>query len=136
MLRRNLYCLSLVLFIGSCAPSTEKSTKDNISDKQTQEIASPVDNENSSSTLRNDEHFHTVEIAQMKFIPEDLIVNKGDTILWINNDMVAHDVTEETNKEWTSGAIPVGATWTTVATKSADYYCSIHVVMKGKITVK
>ncbi len=79
---------------------------------------------------------HTVEIKQMKFQPAELSVQKGDTVVWINNDMVAHDVTEEADKAWTSSLIPVGQSWSLVVTESADYYCSIHVVMKGKLIVQ
>ena len=79
---------------------------------------------------------HTVEIKQMKFQPAELIVQKGDTVVWINNDIVAHDVTEESNKSWTSSLMPVGQSWSLVVTQSADYYCSIHVVMKGKLIVQ
>ena len=79
---------------------------------------------------------HTVEIKQMKFQPAELIVQKGDTVVWINNDIVAHDVTEEPSKAWTSSLLPVGQSWSLVVTQSADYYCSIHVVMKGKLIVQ
>jgi plastocyanin len=79
---------------------------------------------------------HTVEIKQMKFQPAELIVQKGDTVVWINNDIVAHDVTEEPDKAWTSSVMPVGESWSLVVTQSADYYCSIHVVMKGKLVIQ
>ena len=29
---------------------------------------------------------HIVEIKKMKFIPEELVLNKGDTVVWINRD--------------------------------------------------
>ena len=79
---------------------------------------------------------HTVEIRQMKFQPAELVVQKGDTVVWINNDIVTHDVTEEPGKTWTSSVIPVGGSWSMVVNQSADYYCSIHVVMKGKLVVQ
>lgn len=78
---------------------------------------------------------YTVEIKDMKFVPENITVNKGDTIIWINKDIVPHDVTEEKSKAWTSSIIPADGSWKMVATEAADYYCSIHVVMKGKIAV-
>lgn len=79
---------------------------------------------------------HTVEIKQMQFQPATLTVQKGDTIVWINQDLVAHDVTEYPGKAWTSGPLATGQSWRMPVTKSADYYCSIHVVMKGKIIVE
>ncbi|MDN5204136.1 plastocyanin/azurin family copper-binding protein [Fulvivirgaceae bacterium BMA10] len=78
---------------------------------------------------------HTVEIKQMKFVPAELHVNKGDTVLFINNDLVAHDVTEEPNGSWTSSALQASESWALQVTQSADYYCSLHIVMKGKIIV-
>lgn len=77
---------------------------------------------------------HQVEIIDMKFQPEQLDVNKGDTVVFTNRDMVAHDATE-VNKAWFSPPLETGESWKWVADKSADYYCSIHVVMKGKINV-
>lgn len=79
---------------------------------------------------------YTVEIKQMKFEPSELVVQKGDTVVWINRDIVAHDVTEESGKAWTSSLMPAGKSWSLAVTKSADYYCSIHVVMKGKLVVQ
>lgn len=78
---------------------------------------------------------YTVEISQMKFTPSELSVQKGDTIIFVNHDLVVHDVTEVPDKAWTSSALPVGKSWSLVALISADYYCSIHQVMKGKIIV-
>lgn len=90
----------------------------------------------STATVKTIPKVHTVEIKQMKFQPEELVVQKGDTVIWINKDIVVHDVTEEPNKLWTSSVIPTGKSWSLVVTQSADYYCSIHVVMKGKLTVQ
>lgn len=78
---------------------------------------------------------HTIHIKSMKFDPAVLTITKGDTVTWINDDMVDHDITEEAKKEWSSGALPTGKSWSKVMNSSADYFCSIHVVMKGKIQV-
>ena len=103
-----VYSLLSVFLLNSCATETEKTIP----------------------------KVHTVEIKQMKFQPAELIVQKGDTVVWVNNDIVAHDVTEESMKTWTSSLLPVGQSWSLVATESANYYCSIHVVMKGKLIVQ
>jgi plastocyanin len=108
ILRRSIFTLCIIFMLSSCATETEK----------------PVPK------------LHTVEIKQMKFQPAELVVQKGDTVVWINNDIVAHDVTEESSKAWTSSVMPVGQSWSLVVTRSADYYCSIHMVMKGKLVVQ
>jgi plastocyanin len=77
----------------------------------------------------------TIEISAMKFVPDVITVSPGTTIVFINNDMVAHDVTEEATNAWTSKSLAPAKSWSLIADKSADYFCSIHVVMKGKIIV-
>jgi Plastocyanin len=79
---------------------------------------------------------YTVEIKQMQFQPAELTVAKGDTVVFINHDIVTHDVTEEPNKAWTSAPLANGSSWSMEVTKSVDYFCSIHPVMKGKLLVQ
>lgn len=78
---------------------------------------------------------HVVEIVQMKFVPEVLNVSHGDTVVWVNKDMVQHDVTELNTNLWTSSRMVTGASWKMVFSKSQVYHCSLHVVMKGKVVV-
>jgi plastocyanin len=77
----------------------------------------------------------TVLIKDMKFVPAVIKVHKGDMIIWFNQDMVGHCVTEEKHNAWTSSTIAAGDSWGMKAEISADYYCAIHKVMKGKIIV-
>ena len=79
---------------------------------------------------------HTVEIKQLKFIPDSIEVNKGDTVTFINRDYVQHDVTEEKAKRWTSGTLKKDESWKTVVKGDEDYFCTLHVIMKGKIRIK
>lgn len=78
----------------------------------------------------------TVEIKDMKFIPDSINVKKGDEVVFVNRDIVTHCVTEEKSKAWTSGMIPAGESYVWKATGSAAYTCAIHTVMKGKIVVQ
>jgi len=78
----------------------------------------------------------TVEIQNMKFIPDSVVVHKGDEVVFVNRDMVNHCVTEEKSKAWTSGIIPAGQSYLLVAKENTQYYCAIHTVMKGKIVVQ
>jgi plastocyanin len=79
---------------------------------------------------------YVIEIKQMQFQPAVLKIHPGDTIVWVNHDIVAHDVTEEAHKTWSSTPLQTGASWRLIAKESADYYCSIHQVMKGKLEVE
>jgi plastocyanin len=71
----------------------------------------------------------------MKFQPADLAIKKGDTVTWINKDFVDHDVTEEKSKAWKSSLLKPGKKYSRVINASTEYFCSIHVVMKGKLKV-
>ena len=71
----------------------------------------------------------------MKFEPEVLVLRSGDTVTWINKDLVDHDVMEEKSKAWRSSPLKPGQKFSRVVKTSADYFCSIHVVMKGKLKV-
>jgi plastocyanin len=79
---------------------------------------------------------HIVKIRQMKFQPSDLIVKKGDKVIFQNDDLVAHDITEEKTKTWSSSQLAPGKSWSMTAERTATYYCSLHPVMKGSIKVE
>lgn len=77
----------------------------------------------------------TVLIENMKFTPDNITVKKGDTLVFINKDIVKHDVTQK-DKAWQSPALGMDESWEHVADHSDEYYCSLHVVMTGKFTVE
>lgn len=118
-LRSSLLVFSCMILFNGCSSSPEKN---NIPPEAPAEKIAPS--------------LYVVQIEQMKFFPEDIKVHKGDTIMWINNDMVAHDITEEKNKIWSSSLLQPGKSWKLIADSSADYYCSIHQVMKGSFQVQ
>ncbi|MBN9484046.1 MAG: cupredoxin domain-containing protein [Bacteroidetes bacterium] len=79
---------------------------------------------------------YTIEIKQMKFIPAEIIVHKGDKITFVNHDLVTHDITDDPGKTWTSSALPADESWSMTVTQSSNYYCTLHPTMKGKIAVE
>lgn len=84
---------------------------------------------------KNIPRVHIVEIKGMRLIPEALTVKKGDTVIWINKDMVTHNVTEKTGA-WASPPILRNKQWKRKILSDIDYFCSLHPVMKGRIEVK
>ena len=78
---------------------------------------------------------HVVTMENMKFNPATITVKKGDKVTFINKDIVAHNATE-TKNAWASPLLQNGQSWTFSPEKTSDYYCTVHVVMKGKIIVK
>lgn len=77
-----------------------------------------------------------ITIKNMAFTPSSLNIHSGDTILFKNEDMVTHNITNANKNAWASGPLPAGSSWKTVVTASADYFCSLHPVMKGKLVVE
>lgn len=78
---------------------------------------------------------YIVTIEKMKFNPQNLMVHKGDTVVWINKDFYQHDVTELHQQKWTSKPMNQGDMFTKVITTDVDYFCSLHKVMTGTIRI-
>lgn len=79
---------------------------------------------------------HTVVISSMQFNPAELTVHKGDSVVFINNDLVVHDITQEPDKAWTSSNLSPGQSYRMAVMESSNYNCSIHPTMKGKLAVQ
>jgi putative membrane protein len=79
---------------------------------------------------------HTVTIAGMKFTPASLSVTKGDTVIWVNQDLVPHTATAA-NAAFDSGTIPAGGSWRHTVTEAGrlQYACAFHPTMTGALRV-
>lgn len=93
-------------------------------------------NPSDKNTTKNNPSVDTVVIKQMQFFPADLTVKIGDTVVWINNDIVPHTVKSNKTDGFYSDTINVGKSWKTVVKDSAKYICSIHPTMEGKLVLK
>jgi len=80
---------------------------------------------------------HTVEIRGMEFHPAVLTVAVGDTIVWVNRDIVPHTATASGRTKWDTGQLPQGQAGRYVARHSgvARYACTFHPTMHGKLIV-
>lgn len=113
-----LLSLFSILFLYSCSSPEQKVSDNEITKEKT---VHSID---------------TVIIQQMQFIPAALNIKIGDTVVWINKDIVDHNVTEEKSKSWTSDTLHIGKSWKMAVTDSANYFCTIHPTMKGKLLLK
>jgi plastocyanin len=79
---------------------------------------------------------HKVEIVKFTFTPAKLEVRPGDTITWLNRDIVPHTATA-LDKSWDTGTIEPGKTKSLVVTDrmSGRYYCRFHPKMTADITL-
>jgi plastocyanin len=80
---------------------------------------------------------HTVIIEEMRFRPERLTVTRGDTIVWVNKDLVPHTATSEAGR-FDSQTIETAKSWRFTATEKGEfpYVCTFHPTMKAMLNVK
>jgi plastocyanin len=80
----------------------------------------------------------TIEINDYKFTPNDIIVRKGVTVIWVNKDSMPHTVTSEGSEELKSVQLNPGETYnhTFTAKGSYAYHCNFHPYMKAMVNVE
>lgn len=79
---------------------------------------------------------HIVEIRNLEFIPKELVVAPGDTIIWINHDIIPHTVTAG-DESWDSDLVEAEGQWQTIvkANMHETYFCRYHPSMKAKLRI-
>jgi plastocyanin len=79
-----------------------------------------------------------IHIADMRFEPASLTVARGDTVVWINEDVVAHTATSSPAGHFDSQSIAPGAQWRYRAQAPGryPYACSFHPTMRATLIVK
>jgi plastocyanin len=80
---------------------------------------------------------HMVIMEGMVFQPDAITVTAGDTIVWVNKDMVPHSATSET-AGFDSKVIQANGSWRTRVERTGnfDYVCSFHPMMTAKLQVQ
>jgi plastocyanin len=82
---------------------------------------------------------HSVVIEGMQFKPATLDIRLGDSVTWVNKDIVEHTATTAASAKqpFDSGLIGVGKTWKRTISEvgTHDYLCTYHPTMKGAINV-
>jgi len=74
----------------------------------------------------------TVVIKDFKFAPESIHVRTGDTITFINEDIVPHTATA-IDESWDTGNLATGESATITVTEEFElqYFCVYHPMMKA-----
>lgn len=90
----------------------------------------------------------TVNMSGVQFVPQNLTIDVGDTVVWVNLDFMFHDTVSGVNRVpsglWQSPLLQNGGsfsfTFDNVAPGTYPYYCTPHVFapfnMTGTITVR
>jgi len=79
---------------------------------------------------------HVIEIKGFKFVPAVLTIKSGDTITWINKDIVPHtatadDSTFDTGELKQNESISI----TVVGDGEVSYFCEFHPSMRAALTL-
>lgn len=77
---------------------------------------------------------HTIIIKNFNFSPLNLQVQVGDTITWINQDIVPHTATAK-DDSWDTGELKQGESATIEVTDkfSLAYFCFYHPMMIAEL---
>lgn len=88
------------------------------------------------SSSRREPQVHRVAIQGMQFVPAEVIASPGDTIVWVNEDIVPHTATAA--GVFDSGVIASQAEWRLVVKDGGaiGYVCTLHPTMKATLTVR
>jgi plastocyanin len=81
---------------------------------------------------------NNVSVVNMAFSPANIVVRKGTTVHWLNEDAVQHTITENDDKDGPSSPLlDKGQSYdfTFKETGVYHYNCSIHTEMTGTVTV-
>lgn len=76
-----------------------------------------------------------VTIENMAFVPADVEARVGDTIEWVNRDILVHTATVKGGWEVVAPAKGGIASLAVGDVGQVDYYCRFHPNMKGRISV-
>ena len=81
---------------------------------------------------------HTVTIDASSFKPAALTIKAGDSVVWVNKDIVSHTATSATPKVFESGALDTSKSWKRVFKAKGDfpYFCRFHPTMKATLRVQ
>ena len=125
-MKKSIFLVGMIIFLMvlviACAPSGTQSTTSE--DKQQNAV------EGTGKVVN-------VAIKGFKFVPADVIVNVGDSIVWTNEDSAPHTV-ESSDGILKSDELSQGDTYAFTFTKAGKhpYICGIHPSMKGSVTVQ
>lgn len=83
---------------------------------------------------------HTIEVRGMEFHPAELTVALGDTVVWINRDVVPHTATASGPPKWDTGHLMQGDSgggrYVTRKAGVFHYICGLHPTMRGTLIVR
>lgn len=79
----------------------------------------------------------SIAISNFAFSPITLTINKGETVVWTNQDSAPHTVTSNSGSELSSATLNNRQTYSHAFNEvgTYDYHCNFHTAMKANIRV-
>lgn len=83
-------------------------------------------------------HRHIVEIRGLAFHPAVIAVASGDTVVWINRDIVPHTATATDSTRLHTGNLLLGQQASFVADRPGElhYTCQLHPTMRATLVIR
>jgi plastocyanin len=87
------------------------------------------------AAVTSDPRIYDVTMRSVSFAPKELVVAVGDTVQWVNADIVRHNAVRP--GLFDTGELRPGSkyTWVPSDTGEVMYRCTIHQRMRAKVTV-
>jgi plastocyanin len=76
-----------------------------------------------------------VKMAGLTFAPDGLVVARGTTVTFDNNDVAPHTVTSK-DGSIDSGTLRPGASYSLVVNTRFEYFCAIHPEMEATVEIE
>jgi plastocyanin len=79
----------------------------------------------------------TIDMKDIKFAPKDATVKVGQTVKWVNEDTVDHDVDAKSGADFKSELFGKGKSfeWKAEEAGTVNYVCTVHPGMVGTLNV-
>jgi plastocyanin len=94
-----------------------------------------VNVEQQVATLATTASHHQVTISGFEFVPDEIEVRVGDTITWVNRDVVPHNIIDIGNKKSVTPDLAQGEKFSYVVSHAMSYKCGFHPSMKGEVVI-
>jgi plastocyanin len=135
-----LLCLAFVILLVGCAGSQVEEPKatpiqEAAPIEVAPEISDPLPLAEDTEELVDSSVQIEVSIENFAFVPSDITINKGDTVIWTNNDRAPHNVVFGQDR---SPTLRSGDVYEKTFDEAGEfsYICSIHPSMTGKVIVQ
>jgi len=79
---------------------------------------------------------HRIRITKFKFIPDEIEVQIGDKVIWVNEDLAPHTATAK-DSSWTTGKLKRNDEEIVEISEgmSGSYFCKYHPNMKATLII-